>query len=646
MKKAAWRSIRLWLIALILAGAPWTAARLHAGFAEPGIKPASITVVCDDDYPPYAFRGGDGLLQGIVVDHWRAWERVTGIRVELKGMDWGDALAAMRAGEADAIDTIFRNDERETWLDFSPPYARLDVPVFFHTDISGIASPQDLRGFRVAVKEGDACVEVLRSFGVLDLEFYSSYDAIVAAAVAGLERVFCIDEAPALYLLSKARASASFKKALKLYTGFFHRAVKAGNGALLKILNDGFALVGEAEKAGINRRWFGSALGGYADPKLLWILGIAAVVGAMVAGNMTIAANYLRKRVAARTAELADKVRQLTASETRHHAIVDALPDLLFVFDRDARFIEFQASATSALAMPPEAFLGRTVSEAFGDADLHSRTVEAIARAMSGTGVQSVLYRLSLGAAMVRFEARIVGMGADRALCVARDVTEREAAAETLESSLREKEALLKEIHHRVKNNLQIVSSLLSIQSERFRDDYDKGLFLESQSRIRAMAQVHEQLYRSRDFSSIPAREYIEDLIGELCSVYGSNRGAASCDAHYSVETDGCALELELAVPIGLLVNELTTNSFKYAFADGRAGSILVSLSKAADGSMELAVRDDGGGFPPGFDPLTAGGMGYTIVQALATQLGATLAAANHPSGGAAVSLHIPPKRD
>ncbi|HOX91953.1 MAG TPA: sensor histidine kinase, partial [Spirochaetales bacterium] len=203
-----------------------------------------------------------------------------------------------------------------------------------------------------------------------------------------------------------------------------------------------------------------------------------------------------------------------------------------------------------------------------------------------------------------------------------------------------EKEALLREIHHRVKNNLQIVSSLLSIQADRFRDTYDRALFAESQSRIKAMAHVHDQLYRSGDFSSIPAKEYIEDLLGELCLAYApGNR--ERCTSSYCVQSDGSALPLDLAVPCGLLINELATNAFKYAFGPN-GGNVLVTVCTNADGDLTISVEDDGAGFPEGFDAAKSGGMGYTIIGALIQQLGGTLELGRSSSGGASITFRVP----
>ncbi len=132
-------------------------------------RPQGIRVVMDNNYPPYAFLDNEGQLQGILVDQWRLWEQKTGIKADIHAMDWGKAISAMKAGEFDVIDTIFKNEERSEWLDFTEPYARLDVPIFFIKAISGITDANSLKGFPVGVKTGDDAVELLKRHGVENL---------------------------------------------------------------------------------------------------------------------------------------------------------------------------------------------------------------------------------------------------------------------------------------------------------------------------------------------------------------------------------------------------------------------------------------------------------------------------------------------
>lgn len=245
------------IILALLAFFPLLAA--PAAVKEEG-SPASsiIRVVMDDNYPPYVVRDEDGRLNGILIDQWRLWEKKTGIRVALSAMDWAEAQRRMQAAEFDVIDTIFRNEQREKIYDFSKPYARIDVPIFFRSDISGISGVHDLKGFVVAVKSGDNAVEVLRSHGITDFMEFKSYEAIVSAARDHKVNVFTVDKPPATYFLYKMGIYDQFRETGPLYTGEFHRAVLKGDLPLLKTVESGFALISKSEYDGIERHWKGA----------------------------------------------------------------------------------------------------------------------------------------------------------------------------------------------------------------------------------------------------------------------------------------------------------------------------------------------------------------------------------------------------
>ena len=173
----------------------------------------------DDKYPPYAFRDGGGRLQGILVDRWRLWEERTGIRAEIHAMDWQEALRRFQAGEFDVIDTIFRNGPRERLFAFSKPYARVEVPVFFQKNVSGITDASSLKEFPVAVKNGDAAVDFLLRRGVNRLVGYDSYEEILRAAQEHKVGVFVMDKPPAMYFLYKMGIQKQFQLSKPLYIG-------------------------------------------------------------------------------------------------------------------------------------------------------------------------------------------------------------------------------------------------------------------------------------------------------------------------------------------------------------------------------------------------------------------------------------------
>ncbi len=185
-----------------------------------------------------------------------------------------------------------------------------------------------------------------------------------------------------------------------------------------------------------------------------------------------------------------------------------------------------------------------------------------------------------------------------------------------LRTSLEEKETLLKEVHHRVKNNLQIVYSLINLQSRHVKDPKTLEGLEDCRERVRAMAMVHEKLYRSKDLGRIDFADYIRDLAKGLMRTYGAP------EVSVRVEADGVRLGIDEAVPCGLVVHELVSNCLKHAFPGGRRGEVVVSLAREESGTLRLEVRDDGVGFPDSLDFRKASSLGLQLVCGLMRQLG------------------------
>lgn len=189
-----------------------------------------------------------------------------------------------------------------------------------------------------------------------------------------------------------------------------------------------------------------------------------------------------------------------------------------------------------------------------------------------------------------------------------------------LDRSLHEKDLLLKEIHHRVKNNLQIVASLLHSQARQVTDPATLSMLEECQNRVRAMALVHERLYRSEDIASIDLADYVKFMGESLIRFYGT----AGSHIKLEVALSGIRFDINRAIPLGLIVNELLSNALKHAFPAGRRGTITVSGTNN-DGTIRIAVADDGAGIPASFDWRNAGSLGLRLVTSLADQLGGTV---------------------
>jgi len=214
---------------------------------------------------------------------------------------------------------------------------------------------------------------------------------------------------------------------------------------------------------------------------------------------------------------------------------------------------------------------------------------------------------------------------------VMRDVTERELARERLEESLKEKHTLLLETHHRVKNNLEMIVSLLRLQSAHIEDPAVLGVFEETQNRVRAVARIHETLYSTADLATIHFATYLQELVKDLFTGY------ADGTVTYKLDPADMALAIEQAVPLSLIVNELLTNALTHAFPDRRKGHVDIGLYYESDpaaasadtldaGNGILVIADNGAGLPAGVDIKTPHSMGFHLVNVLIRQLRGNIA--------------------
>ncbi len=211
-----------------------------------------------------------------------------------------------------------------------------------------------------------------------------------------------------------------------------------------------------------------------------------------------------------------------------------------------------------------------------------------------------------------------------------RDITERKNFEKHLEHSLREKEVMLKEIHHRVKNNLQVIASLVDIQTNSLENPGLRGLFQNVRDRVRSMALVHEKLYQSESLARVELADYARSLLSYLCRAHGSP------DTHVEIklELQPVSVSVEMAVPCGLILNELVTNALKHAFSGRARGELTTTLRAGPDGRVCLRVSDNGVGLPAGMDWRQSPSLGLRLIHLLAGQLNAKVEVEVHAGRG------------
>jgi len=292
----------------------------------------------------------------------------------------------------------------------------------------------------------------------------------------------------------------------------------------------------------------------------------------------------------------------------------DAMKDMVFLLDREGKIKRCNIATAAYFGRPLEEINGRNCCEF-----IHGTTVPAeqcpFQRMLQTKRREHTVMQRGGKWFDVVVDPLLDDAGDVKgAVHIMYDVTERKRAEEQIRESLGEKEILLKEIHHRVKNNLQVIMSLLRHQAEYAQDERIHDIFLESQSRIKAMSFIHEKLYQSDNLAKVDLRDYISSLAKSLISTYKVN----TAQIKLAVDADGISLGVDTAIPCGLIINELVSNSLKHAFPDNRTGKINITVRPVRPGELELVVGDDGVGIPMDLDIINAKSLGLHLVTLLA----------------------------
>jgi PAS domain S-box-containing protein len=321
--------------------------------------------------------------------------------------------------------------------------------------------------------------------------------------------------------------------------------------------------------------------------------------------------------------EIEQKDIKLRESEQKFRSVADSAVDGIITTDTDGKIVLFNSSLKNIFGFSIDEIKGKHVTmlmpdrykqnfidkldrfKSTGNHELAGKTFESIGLRKDGTEFPFEISIATWGSKGDMFTTSII-----------RDVTERKKNEKLLQNSLDEKEILLKEIHHRVKNNLMIISSLLNLQSRYIKDEESKTIFKESQNRARSMALIHERLYQSADLKRIDFGDYINTLSNDLYHTYIMDTSLIKLN----IDVDDVKLDINTSIPLGLILNELVTNSLKHAFPEGKKGEISIIFHKY-DEKYLLEVNDNGIGFPDEIDYKNTESLGLRLVTSLTEQI-------------------------
>ena len=334
-------------------------------------------------------------------------------------------------------------------------------------------------------------------------------------------------------------------------------------------------------------------------------------------GNIVGISGITRDITESKKAEIA-----LKESEEKYRTLFESDPDYTILLSLDGFLLDVNTAATEIIGISREELIGKKFVDLtiFPPEDI-SFHIEKFSNFSRGQRIKPYEARIYDKNGSIRWiEITITAIRTDNSisfiLIICSDITERKMAENEIKASLKEKDVLLKEIHHRVKNNMQIISSLLNLQKQYVEEDEAVDVLIESQNRVKSMAMVHEKLYQSRDLTKINVPEYISKLIKDLFFSYAIKEE----EIKPILNIENLVLNMETAIPCGLIINELISNSLKYAFPPGRKGKIFVSLQEK-NNKFELKIGDDGIGLPKGLDFKKTGSLGLQLVNSLVGQI-------------------------
>jgi PAS domain S-box-containing protein len=590
--------LRLLMFSLALA----SPCALAQSGAEP---PRTIQVVVDGAYAPYSFQSDEGKLQGILIDQWQAWEKKTGIKVEIQALDWAEALRRMRAGEFDVIDSIVETAERRNEFDFTPPYATIEAAIFFRNDISGITDLASLKGFPVGVKAGDQHVDILEEHGVTVILFQSN-DEIIDAAKQRKVNVFVADAPSAIYLLNKMGIEDDFRHSAPIFRDQLRRAVRKGDVDLLRTVSNGFASIGPDQLRQIDEKWFGRTIHRYGR-SLTYAVYAAAVAILLIAGlagwNRT-----LRREILLRTAALGE-------SEQRFRQIAENTHEVFALMDLETRTFLYVSPAYEAIS-------GRSRESLYRDprsflAAIHPEDrprAQAIMKSDGEHGFE-VEYRVVRPDGSIRwiwgrgFPVRDESGRFYRIAGIGEDITERKRAEENLKAtteqlrtlsariqSAREEEGIriARAIHDELGSALTSLRWDLEATAEILSASEKRSQIPDLKEKTAAMLELMDATINTVRRIASELRPDVLDLLGLAEAITWQaqqfqDRTGLVVHCHSTLEE--VDLDQEQATAVFRIFQEALTNILRHA----RASTVYVTMAEEA-GQFVLTVRDDGRG--------------------------------------------------
>jgi PAS domain S-box-containing protein len=571
------------------------------------------------NFPPqYSIDEKTGKPTGFAIDTMDEIAGRAGLKVRyIVFAEWPPIFRALKEGRIDIIPNVGIIEERKPFLDFTSPVDAFFISIFVRESTTDIHGLDDLAGRSVAVVADNKGVGIIRAYGKAKPVIFQSLEEALLSLLSGNTDALIYPEPPVLRIARKSRLEEQIKTAGKPLLEV-KRAIAVGKGKtelfgrLDKTVK---AFTGTLEYKRLYIKWFGTQ-----EP--YWnVRRITFAAVTVIALIITIFAAWHYLSLMRLNRKLRTSLAQQKISEEKlllKNLVFDASIAANSIADLDGTIAEANAAFLRTWGYQSrDEVIGKAIPDFIRYGEEAVAMTTALNEAGQWEGDYTAMRRdgstfLAHGLATVIRDAKGKVIGYQSA---ATDITDRKWAEDKIKSLLQEKELLLKEVHHRIKNNMSVILSLLSLQSSTLKDPRTISFLEDAGSRVRSMMILYDKLYRSDDFRGVSTKKYISSLVGEITGNF-PNRGQIEIETRI----DDLSLDAKTLSPVGLIINELLTNTMKHAFAGKDEGRILVSLSKR-NNHITLITENNGNTLPESVDMETATGFGLQLVSMLIKQL-------------------------
>ncbi|HJP17019.1 MAG TPA: transporter substrate-binding domain-containing protein [Nitrospinota bacterium] len=585
----------------------------------------NIVLAPESNYPPFIFVDKKDGMKGISVDYIKLIEQKLGFKFQIaSSYQLAVNLQKAQEGTVDVLTSLKKTPVRSEYLLFTKSYIEIPAVIVVRKEEKSSLALEKMNGMKIAVGDGYGVHTYIQNeFKNLDL--LPVPDDLIGLRMLSFGEVDAVvlDVATASYFIEKEGIGNLRVAGNAEYIYNLSMASRKDLPILHRILEKGLAQITEEEKRAIFSKWIRLESVSFMDNKKFWYWVLTAISVIVFIFSFIIVWNRaLKSQVKQRTEELnkelAERRRVEESLKKAHDELDERVKDRTVELAKANEKIQLEHSKLMGILNSMEdgvyianknydiEYINSVIEREFGAINkrkcfeyFHDRTEKCPwcknKEVFAGKTVNWEWYSFKNQKTYDLFDTPYRNSdGSISKLEIFHDITGRKKADDLIQSALKEKEVLLREIHHRVKNNMQVISSLLNLQSKYVKNKENIEMFKESQNRIKSMSLVHEKLYESKDMASVNFKDYIQNLTNDMFRIYNVDINKVTLQTSIEVINLG----IDTAIPCGLVINELLSNCFKHAFPKGKKGKIDVIMQSVNMDEYELIVSDNGVSVP------------------------------------------------